>query len=64
MVRMASIRWSSDPVGSVKKTSSGCATPVGSRQPTGATRGLPGSQGDEKFTHFQTFQLPVTSSPR
>jgi hypothetical protein len=29
-----------------------------------AVLGLPGSQRDEKFTHFQTFQLPVTSSPR
>ena len=28
MVRMASIRRSSDPVGSATKTSSGCATPV------------------------------------
>ena len=29
-----------------------------------AVFGLPGSQRDEKLTHFQTFQLPVSSSPR
>ena len=37
MVRVASSRRSSDPVGSVTKTSSGCATPVARRRATGAT---------------------------